>query len=45
MESIPPMRELTYDYNYAIDQVHDANGNIKKKACYCGAPDCKGRLY
>ena len=45
MENIPPMRELTYDYNYTVGQVLDASGNIKSKACYCGASDCKGRLY
>lgn len=45
MENIPPMRELTYDYNYSLDQVRDAHGNVKAKACYCGAQDCQGRLY
>ncbi|MCO5584775.1 hypothetical protein L7F22_038707 [Adiantum nelumboides] len=45
MENIPPMRELTYDYNYSIDQVRDAQGKVKVKACYCGAQDCQGRLY
>lgn len=45
MERIPPMRELTYDYHYNLDQVRDAQGNVKVKACYCGAQDCQGRLY
>ncbi|KAI5081409.1 hypothetical protein GOP47_0004592 [Adiantum capillus-veneris] len=45
MENIPPMRELTYDYNYSIGHVRDAHGNVKSKACYCGAQDCQGRLY
>eukprot|EP00250_Pteridium_aquilinum_P006782 c16624_g2_i1 orf=425-2674(+) len=45
MENIPPMRELTYDYNYTLDKVRDAYGNVKTKACYCGAQDCQGRLY
>lgn len=44
-ENIPPLQELNYDYNYKIDQVYDANGNIKRKDCYCGARDCTGRLY
>lgn len=44
-ENIPPMRELTYDYNYTIGDVSDAYGNEKIKACQCGAPDCRGRLY
>ncbi|WOL03000.1 histone-lysine N-methyltransferase, H3 lysine-9 specific SUVH4-like [Canna indica] len=44
-ENIPPLQELTYHYNYTIDEVHDAEGNIKKKDCYCGSPECTGRLY
>ncbi|KAJ4955150.1 hypothetical protein NE237_011933 [Protea cynaroides] len=44
-ENIPPLQELAYDYNYKIDQVHDAEGNIKKKNCYCGSLECSGRLY
>ncbi|XP_024175324.1 histone-lysine N-methyltransferase, H3 lysine-9 specific SUVH6 isoform X2 [Rosa chinensis] len=44
-ENIPPLQELTYHYNYIMDQVHDSNGNIKKKNCYCGSPECTGRLY
>ncbi|KAH7414796.1 hypothetical protein KP509_14G011700 [Ceratopteris richardii] len=45
MENIPPMRELSYDYNYTIDHVRDVNGNIKCKQCFCGAQNCRGRLY
>ncbi|CAN1174734.1 Histone-lysine N-methyltransferase, H3 lysine-9 specific SUVH5 [Linum perenne] len=45
LENIPPLRELTYDYNYQLDQVHDSNGNIKRKICYCGSAECRGRLY
>ncbi|XP_024014095.1 histone-lysine N-methyltransferase, H3 lysine-9 specific SUVH6 isoform X2 [Eutrema salsugineum] len=45
MDNIPPLRELTYHYNYKIDEVRDLNGNIKKKICYCGSSDCTGRLY
>ncbi|XP_062192203.1 histone-lysine N-methyltransferase, H3 lysine-9 specific SUVH6-like [Phragmites australis] len=44
-ETIPPLQELTYDYNYKIDHVHDANGRIKFKCCHCGSPQCCGRLY
>ncbi|PWA94589.1 histone H3-K9 methyltransferase [Artemisia annua] len=44
-ENIPPLQELTYDYNYAVNTVHDADGNIKIKNCYCGSSECTGRLY
>ncbi|GAV79762.1 LOW QUALITY PROTEIN: SET domain-containing protein/YDG_SRA domain-containing protein/Pre-SET domain-containing protein, partial [Cephalotus follicularis] len=44
-ENIPPLQELTYHYNYMIDQVRDSNGNIKKKSCYCGSSECTGRMY
>nr|KYP67132.1 Histone-lysine N-methyltransferase, H3 lysine-9 specific SUVH6 [Cajanus cajan] len=44
-ENIPPLQELTYDYNYAIDQVRDSDGNVKKKYCYCGSVECTGRMY
>ncbi|XP_048319986.2 histone-lysine N-methyltransferase, H3 lysine-9 specific SUVH6 [Ziziphus jujuba] len=44
-ENIPPLQELTYHYNYMIDQVRDSNGNIKKKSCYCGSLECTGRMY
>lgn len=44
-ENIPAMKELTYHYNYSLDQVHDSDGNIKMKSCYCGSSDCVGRLY
>ncbi|CAH2061469.1 unnamed protein product [Thlaspi arvense] len=40
MDNIPPLQELTYHYNYMIDQVRDVNGNIKKKICYCGSSEC-----
>ncbi|EOA26261.1 hypothetical protein CARUB_v10022678mg [Capsella rubella] len=45
MDNIPPLQELTYHYNYAIDQVRDSKGNIKKKACFCGSDGCTRRLY
>ncbi|XP_016487039.2 histone-lysine N-methyltransferase, H3 lysine-9 specific SUVH5-like [Nicotiana tabacum] len=44
-KSIAPIEELTYDYNYQIDQVYDANGNLKKKNCKCGSRKCSGRMY
>lgn len=44
-ENIPPLQELTYHYNYTIDQVFDSEGNIKKKSCYCGSAECSGRMY
>ncbi|CAO2201661.1 unnamed protein product [Urochloa humidicola] len=44
-ETIPPLQELTYDYNYEIDHVQDANGRTKIKVCQCGSPQCSGRLY
>uniref|UniRef100_A0A0E0K317 Histone-lysine N-methyltransferase n=1 Tax=Oryza punctata TaxID=4537 RepID=A0A0E0K317_ORYPU len=42
---IPPLQELSYDYNYEVDKVHDSDGNIKKKKCFCGTIECTGRLY
>ncbi|KMT15079.1 hypothetical protein BVRB_3g062010 [Beta vulgaris subsp. vulgaris] len=44
-ENIPPLQELTYHYNYTIDQVFDSLGNIKKKSCHCGSMECSGRMY
>ncbi|XP_009596759.3 histone-lysine N-methyltransferase, H3 lysine-9 specific SUVH6-like [Nicotiana tomentosiformis] len=44
-KSIVPLEELTYHYNYQIDQVYDANGNLKKKNCRCGSRKCSGRMY
>uniref|UniRef100_A0A7N2LY35 Uncharacterized protein n=1 Tax=Quercus lobata TaxID=97700 RepID=A0A7N2LY35_QUELO len=44
-ENIPPLQELTYYYNYIIDQIRDLNGNIKKKSCFCGSIECTGRMY
>lgn len=43
--NIPALHELTYNYNYKIDRVCDANGNIKKKHCFCSSRNCKGRMY
>nr|GMC83091.1 histone-lysine N-methyltransferase, H3 lysine-9 specific SUVH6-like [Ipomoea batatas] len=44
-DNIPPLQELTYHYNYTVDQVRDSNGNIKVKQCFCGSAECTGRLY
>ncbi|KAK9064695.1 hypothetical protein SSX86_016077 [Deinandra increscens subsp. villosa] len=44
-DNIPPLKELTYDYGYEIDSVHGPDGKIKQLACYCGAPDCRQRLF
>ncbi|KAG7571798.1 PUA-like superfamily [Arabidopsis suecica] len=44
-DNIPPLQELCYDYNYALDQVRDSKGNIKKKPCLCGVAGCRHRLY
>ncbi|XP_043687257.1 histone-lysine N-methyltransferase, H3 lysine-9 specific SUVH4-like [Telopea speciosissima] len=44
-DNIPPLQELTYDYGCAIDSVIGPDGNIKKMPCYCGAVDCRKRLY
>jgi len=44
-EDIPPLKELSYDYNYEIDKVYDSDGNIKMKPCFCRSTECTGRLY
>ncbi|KAL7103979.1 hypothetical protein ACP275_08G215100 [Erythranthe tilingii] len=44
-KNIPPMQELSYDYNYKVNRICDVNGNIKTKACYCGSRKCTGRMY
>lgn len=44
-ENILPLQELSYDYNYTIDEVYDSGGNIKKKQCFCGSNECTGWLY
>ncbi|CAL5345262.1 unnamed protein product [Camellia sinensis] len=38
-ENIPPLQELTYHYNYSVDEIRDSNDNIKKKNCYCGSEE------
>ncbi|XP_022155516.1 histone-lysine N-methyltransferase, H3 lysine-9 specific SUVH6-like [Momordica charantia] len=44
-ENIPPLQELSYHYNYMMDQVRDSDGNIKKKRCHCGSTECTGWMY
>ncbi|TKY62973.1 Histone-lysine N-methyltransferase, H3 lysine-9 specific SUVH4 [Spatholobus suberectus] len=44
-DNIPPLQELTYDYGYALDSVLDSSGKIKQMPCYCGAADCRKRLF
>ncbi|KAL3833588.1 hypothetical protein ACJIZ3_008324 [Penstemon smallii] len=44
-KNIPPLCELTYDYNYKVGRVCDVNGNIKTKDCHCGFRRCIGRMY
>ncbi|KAL1822848.1 hypothetical protein ACET3Z_009626 [Daucus carota] len=44
-KNIHPLQELTYDYNYKVGHVSDSNGNVKEKACHCGARKCTGRMY
>ncbi|XWS68740.1 hypothetical protein CRYUN_Cryun04dG0117700 [Craigia yunnanensis] len=44
-DNIPPMQELTYDYNYAIDSVIGPDGKTKQLPCHCGTADCRKRLY
>ncbi|KAL4367165.1 hypothetical protein GQ457_05G011630 [Hibiscus cannabinus] len=44
-DNIPPLQELTYDYGYALDSVFGPDGKVKRMACYCGAEDCRKRLF
>ncbi|XP_059640250.1 histone-lysine N-methyltransferase, H3 lysine-9 specific SUVH4-like [Cornus florida] len=44
-DNIPPLKELTYDYGYVLDSVTGPDGKIRKLACYCGASDCRKRLF
>ena len=44
-QNIPAYTELCYDYGYRLDSVLDADGNIRKKECFCKAPTCRGRMY
>ncbi|KAL6994530.1 hypothetical protein U1Q18_012632 [Sarracenia purpurea var. burkii] len=44
-DNIPPLKELTYDYGYVLDSVLGPDGKIRRMACYCGAEDCRKRLF
>ncbi|KAF3328240.1 histone-lysine N-methyltransferase, H3 lysine-9 specific SUVH4-like protein [Carex littledalei] len=44
-DNIPPLKELTYDYNYSIGAARYSDSSVKVKECYCGTSECKGRLY
>ncbi|CAN6471876.1 unnamed protein product [Victoria cruziana] len=44
-DNIPPLQELTYDYNYLLDSVVGPDGKVKKLLCHCGTTDCRKRLY
>ncbi|XP_050941601.1 histone-lysine N-methyltransferase, H3 lysine-9 specific SUVH4 isoform X2 [Cucumis melo] len=44
-ENIPPLQELTYDYGYALDSVYGPDGKIKQMPCFCGATECRKRLF
>ncbi|KAL8474905.1 hypothetical protein ACS0TY_031355 [Phlomoides rotata] len=44
-DNIPPLKELTYDYGYALDSVIGPDGKIRQMSCYCGADECRKRLY
>ncbi|XP_006645268.1 histone-lysine N-methyltransferase, H3 lysine-9 specific SUVH4 [Oryza brachyantha] len=44
-DTILPLQELSYDYGYVLDSVVGPDGNIVKLPCFCGAPDCRKRLY
>uniref|UniRef100_A0A7N0T7Q8 Uncharacterized protein n=1 Tax=Kalanchoe fedtschenkoi TaxID=63787 RepID=A0A7N0T7Q8_KALFE len=37
--------ELTYDYGYALNSVVDTDEMPKELRCYCGAADCRKRLF
>ncbi|KAL3636717.1 hypothetical protein CASFOL_019016 [Castilleja foliolosa] len=45
VDNIPPLKELTYDYGYALDSVMGPDGKIQQMACYCGANECRKRLF
>ncbi|KAL5222075.1 hypothetical protein ABZP36_026788 [Zizania latifolia] len=44
-DTILPLQELSYDYGYRLDSVVGPDGNVIKLPCFCGAPDCRKRLY
>ncbi|CAA0823511.1 Histone-lysine N-methyltransferase- H3 lysine-9 specific SUVH4 [Striga hermonthica] len=44
-DNIPPLKELTYDYGYALDSVMGPDGKIQRLPCFCGADGCRKRLF
>eukprot|EP01018_Ginkgo_biloba_P012711 Gb_11902 [translate_table: standard] len=42
-KNIPPLQELTYHYNFIVDQGYDSNDK-KKKYCSCGSSKCIARM-
>jgi euchromatic histone-lysine N-methyltransferase len=45
-ETIPPLQELTCDYNNSeIDRVRGVNRRMKSKVCHCGSSQCHRRFY
>ncbi|KAK4417956.1 Histone-lysine N-methyltransferase, H3 lysine-9 specific SUVH4 [Sesamum alatum] len=44
-DNIPPLKEFTYDYGYVLDSVMGPDGKIRQMACFCGAQECRKRLY
>lgn len=44
-DNIPPLKELTYDYGYALDSVVGSDGKVEQLECTCGAADCRKRLF
>uniref|UniRef100_A0ACD5XJT7 Uncharacterized protein n=1 Tax=Avena sativa TaxID=4498 RepID=A0ACD5XJT7_AVESA len=44
-DTILPLQELCYDYGYVLNSVVSPAGDIIELPCYCGAPDCRKRLY
>jgi SET domain-containing protein len=43
LRDIRPGEELVYDYNYILDEPHNA-ANKKLYPCHCGAKKCRGTI-
>jgi len=43
MKDVKKGEELTYDYNYVLEERHTA-ANKKLYPCYCGAKKCRGTI-
>lgn len=44
-DNIPPLKELSYDYGYVLDSVLGPDGIVKQLECFCGAADCRKRMF